>query len=113
MGLDSYWSKDFAEIKVDDINFDPPLNLVGGMMSGHGQGSFRGKVYDALIETITGHSLYAEFITPEKIKEMASKLESFKGTISPEFQVEPKEYQDLVRMFKAYADTDHGLLGWW
>ena len=36
--------------------------LCGGMFSGHGNGSFRGKVYNDFVEEITRESLYQGYI---------------------------------------------------
>ena len=46
MGLDCYWYK---EDKTETAKVDAELNLEGGMFSGEGQDSFRGKVYDEIV----------------------------------------------------------------
>ena len=56
MGLDSFWRHPIEG--TPDLEFNPPLTLCGGMLSGNGQGSFRGKVYEDVIKSITGVSLY-------------------------------------------------------
>jgi hypothetical protein len=50
MGLDSIWKM------PDGVNhpaFEPALDLCGGLFSGFGQGSFRGKVYNEFIEHVS------------------------------------------------------------
>jgi hypothetical protein len=100
--------------------FDPPLKLCGGLFSGNGAQSFRGKVYDGLIQHLTGHSLYQEEIPNKTIREIAATLESCKPDINDSnlneegrFHVSGKEYLDLIRMFRAYANTGATLHGWW
>ena len=71
MGLDNFWELPEG---ADEPTFEKELRLCGGMFSGHGQGSFRGKVYADLVEAITGVSLYTEKIDNETVREMAQKL---------------------------------------
>jgi hypothetical protein len=104
MGLDSFWRHpDGKEVK--DPEFDPPLQLCGGMFSANGQGSFRGKVYNDLIQSETGVSLYQELIPNSTVQKMAAKLALM--------ETEDEEATDLVRMFLAYGSAGFDLLGWW
>lgn len=117
MGLDSIWI--FKDKKKHHPKFNPKLNLVGGMFSCHGKYSFRGKVYNTLIIEITGVSLYQECIPNAVIKQMSKKLSAFKMTDKKwgEYQMysdQPlSEFNDIVRMFKEYADAGACLIGWW
>lgn len=106
MGLDSFWKHPVEG--SPEPEFDPPLSLCGGMFSGHGQGSFRGKVYNGIVEGVTGVSLYQEQIPNSTVREMAAKLAAHYSKLSVE-----GEEADLVRMFLAYAESGHDLLGWW
>jgi hypothetical protein len=116
MGLDSFWK--LPKGRKQPL-FKPDLHLIGGIFSGFGKGSFRGKVYAGLIEVVTGESLYHETIPNTTIKEMADKMQVFNMT--PEMWEEWKPYEDdniqewhdLVRMFRAYADAGASLHGWW
>lgn len=121
MGLDSFWE---LPGKNKKIKFDPPLRLCGGMLSAHGEGSFRGKVYDTLVETVTGQSLYQEVISPEVVKKMAQSLSKTEFDTLPEpmrttqvesseYAVTRLEYEDLRRMFSQYAEAGACLKGWW
>lgn len=120
MGLDSYWvapcecQEDQTCPKCSIPEFTPPLRLVGGILSGHGAGSFRGKVYADVIEEITGVSLYTEKIEPPVVKHMAAKLRAAAPPNSHEYsEFRDGEWEDLVRMFEAYAARDYALAGWW
>ena len=50
------------------------VQLAGGMYSGD-PGSFRGKLYDGLVEHITGVSLYELWIPPKTVRAMSKALE--------------------------------------
>jgi hypothetical protein len=121
MGLDSYWS-----LKNSDKNhpkFSPPLNLCGGLFSGHGAESFRGKVYSPFFEEELGLTLYQEEISAENIKEISLKLEAYIQlntendnafrTKAWSIYLENNEIKDLSRMFQTYASLDASLIGWW
>jgi len=110
MGLDNYWKCD------EHPTFEPELRLCGGLCSGHGCESFRGKVYSSIIEGLTNYSLYAEKLTNEEVTEIAEILEntSFKEAKEhDDWEIEEKEYNDLVRMFRAYANIGATLTSWW
>jgi hypothetical protein len=120
MGLDSYWK---LPKRKRHPNFDPPLQLCGGMLSGHGCGSFRGKVYDKVVEGITGVSLYQEEIDADTVMHMSNELNGtpYHTVVSQDlerdedydFDISESEYGDLQRMFKGYADKGATLHGWW
>jgi len=121
MGLDSFWELPGGSAPA---KFDPPLALCGGLFSGHGEGSFRGKAYDVLIETVTGVSLYQEEIPPDTVAEMSAALGAMdfealpaslrsQGESSSGYEVTREEYNDLCRMFASYAKLGASLKGWW
>lgn len=114
MGLDSYWCKTPEERPVE-IVFDPPLNLCGGMLSGTGAGSFRGKVYATIIEEISGVSIYNEWLDTDTISKIAADLEATEWVprFEQEYGIGKEEFNDLGRMFGAYAFAKCGLYGWW
>jgi hypothetical protein len=114
MGLDSFWKLPSAETPL----FEPELHLCGGIFSGNGEGSFRGKVYNYFIENSTGQTLYAEVIDNIKVKDMAMKLQEYLDTHNLDdftelYSMEISELKDLCRMFKTYADAGATLHGWW
>lgn len=109
MGLDCYWLKLVAPGQTaKPVEFDPPLNLCGGLLSG-GNHSFRGKVYAADIEEISGISLYTELLSPAQVSEIALALEKFGE--NPTRHVD--DLEDLTRMFVDYAEAGYCLHGWW
>ena len=119
MGLDSFWKLPKGTRKPV---FKPELILVGGLFSGHGKGSFRGKIYSDIIEAITGESLYQEEIPNTTIREMAEKLNNFSPTEAflkdhAAYKQTPsehlEEYNNLRRMFNEYAKRGASLHGWW
>ena len=77
MGLDTFAARtpQDEELGEKDSRAFAGIVLCGGMHSGS-DGCFRGKVYDSLIEGVTGVSLYQEWITPEVVREMAAALEA-------------------------------------
>lgn len=118
MGLDSIWSigKDSnGLIKAKKVIFRPRLNLVGGLLSGEGQGSFRGKVYNKFIEEQTGVSLYQKTIPNSKVKKISDRLQKMNWYVGlkERYKISKKEFNDLKRMFKRYAKEGAILYGWW
>jgi hypothetical protein len=111
MGLDNFWRVSGEQEGVVEGSF----NICGGMFSGSGNSSFRGKVYNSLVEKITGVSLYQEEIPSNVVKEMADKLEEqpYNGNWEHLFGINEDEYKDLVGMFVKHAEEDHYLVGWW
>jgi hypothetical protein len=87
------------------------VNLCGGMLSTCGQGSFRGGVYDDLIERLTDISLYVEFIAPATVAEMVRKLaETNRAALFPD---EREDFDDLVKFFQICRVSGYGLHGSW
>ena len=115
MGLDSFWEHPDSDTTPGHLAFVPPLNLCGGMLSGNGAGSFRGKAYARLIEAATGVSLYRERISNEDIVAMAGALESYQPSRTTDDEIADAEADlpDLRRMFRAYGNAGFELRGWW
>ena len=61
MGLDNYWMKNKEELGEVEGEF----KICGGMLSGNGNDSFRGKVYFRFIEDVCNENLYDEMIPNE------------------------------------------------
>jgi hypothetical protein len=114
MGLDNIWKKNKEENGVIEGDF----KLCGGVFSGHGNESFRGKVYDRFVEDVTGVSLYGDpetFEIPnETVKQMADDLEAveWRDSYITNYDIEKQEFKDLVKMFRLHADAGHYLLAW-
>jgi hypothetical protein len=118
MGLDSIWKMpEYEQFKMHHPVFDPPLKLCGGILSCNGKYSFRGKVYSEIISKVWGCGLYLEEISNSDIREIATALESAKYKDLKEFYpyegFGESEFNDLVRMFRVYADAGASLIGWW
>ncbi len=120
MGLDVYAQPGPNEelTPEDERAFEvAEVQLCGGMLSG-ADGSFRGKVYSRLVASITGESLYQEWIPPERVKAM---YEAF-------LRCEPREFDDdhdhrfadvetavrnLTKFLGVCVARGLGLVGWW
>ena len=119
MGLDSFWMYGDEPLYLD---FDPELNLIGGMFSGSGAGSFRGKSYSDFIENISGVSLYQEDMPNEDVVRIAEALENTSmetkvSLLKEDWGGMEDNYEqhitDVTRMFRSYADYGATLHGWW
>lgn len=118
MGLDSIWRIGKGPndlIKAQKVIFRPQLNLVGGMFSSHGKGSFRGGYYNDFIQQQTGVSLKQKTISSAKVKEMSDQLQKINWYIGikKRYKISKQEFNDLKRMFKRYAKEGATLHGWW
>lgn len=115
MGLDSFWVHrvNGEMVRAEDVHPPRELRLCGGMFSGHGDGSFRGKVYDDFITAATGVSLYQEEITNIVVRSMADMLDAYDGLEHERHGLTDQEVADLKLMFRTYADAGCALHGWW
>lgn len=114
MGLDNYWCEQNSNEPVTATGCEE-LQICGGMFSGSGQDSFRGKVYAEMTEDITGISLYEKRIAHEVVSNMAKILEEHRWNQSLEttYGISKMEYDDYVAMFKAHAKEAHELTSWY
>lgn len=113
MGLDNAWVREGTAEGLK-LHFEPELHLTGGMYSGHGNGSFRGKVYEHIVLELTGQSLYQQRIPAGVVRQMAEKI----AEVDPQWatdrwRMRAGEFADLQRMFLAYAEAGADLIGWW
>ena len=113
MGLDNIWMKNKDEQGVIEGEF----KICGGVFSGHGNESFRGKVYNKFVEDVTGISLYGytpdtNEISNEVVRDMADGLEAteWRDSYIENYNIEEQEFKDLVRMFRLHADAGHYLV---
>lgn len=136
MGLDTYAVvlKDNGDFSIEEAKrifmrdrLSRHILLVGGIFSGNGyDGSFRGKCYNDLIETVTGYSLYNHLIDPEEVKEIYLKLVEFRKKVKDEKSFERwqkknkfsyimslKEFDRLILFFKICVKHNLALHGWW
>jgi hypothetical protein len=119
MGLDTYAMRgpDKELTKEDQEAFEAAdIQLCGGILSGPPD-SFRGKVYDDLVQEITGESLYEEWIPPERVKRMYEALvkcnpeETAKGDYV--YSISESDIINLRKFFKVCAERNLGLWGSW
>ena len=108
MGLDNYWMKSKEEAGTIEGEF----KVCGGIFSGNGNDSFRGKVYSRFIEDVTNEDLYQGMIPNETVKKMADDLDSteWRDSYIQNYDIVEEEFKDLVRMFRLHADAGHYLV---
>ena len=104
MGLDTYAAKHEGTWTDEDKQafLSRDIKLCGGMFSGNGQGSLRGKMYSKLVECTTGVSLYEEYIEPEIVKDMVWNI-----------GLAIEDLTELKKFFEACAERNMGVGGWW
>lgn len=99
--------------------FDRDIQLVGGIVSGNGPYSFRGKVYDGFVEKYTGVSLYQQRIDNDTVVEMADALDDLEWLDITMYHGgydgfrDEQQFEDFRTMFREYADAGAWLHGWW
>ena len=111
MGLDCFWKNKEGQTAKIDREF----NVCGGMFSDNGTTSFRGKVYNDLIEQASGISLYQESIDSETCRKISECLDNFNLSDynAAWWPVEPDEFENLKEMFRLHTSLGHNLIGWW
>ncbi len=115
MGLDNFWKKSKDEAGEVEGEF----KICGGIFSGHGNDSFRGKVYHRFVEDVTEVSLYGDLetneISNETVKKMADDLEAteWRDSYIENYDIVEEEFKDLVKMFRLHADAGHYLVSSW
>lgn len=108
MGLDSFAM--IGNEQMDGALFKhlPPV-LCGGMFS-DGMSSIRGKVYNEIVDSITGFSLYEEKINNAQVGMIAMALADagHKGS-----GLSKKEYETLTEWFRIIHNNGGWVHGWW
>lgn len=123
MGLDTYPSRGPGDIELtaeDRLAFEQAaIELCGGIWSGDGGASLRGKVYLDVVERVAGVSLLSEWITPEQVRDIADAFdhcdpaEVVGEARSDRYPVAEIEVLELRRFFRVCGDRGLGLIGWW
>jgi hypothetical protein len=93
------------------------VELAGGMYSGD-PGSFRGKLYNGLVQDIAGVSLYQDWISPEAVARMAEAFErcdpeKAAGDCDGPYDHTPEDVLELRAFLRVCARRKLGLVGWW
>lgn len=130
MGLDNYAARHPEGGLTDEDRqaFEQAgIDLCGGLES-DGVVSFRGKVYDLLVQEVTGVTLYQEWIPPEVVRQMSEALNAYSAEELaeiwdeieplPDFEGTPVGHSEettahLQRFFAICAERGLGLIGWW
>jgi len=122
MGLDNYPARDpqGTLLPEDEEAFRKAGIRLRGSLFSDGTVSFRGKVYNDLVERVTGASLYQEWIPPETVRKMAAELvvrspeELARMWVGEDYTEEHvKEMESLQQRFPICARRGLGLIGWW
>jgi hypothetical protein len=113
MGLDNFWCNGDTN---DICDVDKEFKVCGGMLSGHGGNSFRGKVYSAIIECLTNRSLYEDKLSVEEVKEINKTLKktSFRSAKKhDEWDLTEAEWKNFKEMWAYHAEAGHSLKAWY
>lgn len=107
-----------GSMELADCDLFPITCLCGGGLSATGEGSFRGEVYDDVIEAATGETLYQELIPPEKVKLMSEKYNMWLATHFDGYtngdgiHISRSELLALGEFLRICAQHGFGLHGW-
>ena len=123
MGLDNYASRSPGDVVLspedEEVFASAGVELCGGIVSGDGGSSFRGKVYLDVVDRVAGVSLGQEWIAPEEIHriwvafERADEQSVAAEAEGDHYPVTVEEVEQLRAFFRICAERDLGLIGWW
>jgi len=111
MGLDNFWKDEHDEPGFIAGEF----KICGGILTDHGNYSFRGKVYDQIVARITGISLYEDTISAEQVGLMNEKIQEchHQPTADDDYQISPEEWTAFQRMWNGHTLAGHSLVSWY
>lgn len=140
MGLDCYIVKGNRDEVFKDERLEN-CTLVGGMASGHGNGSFRGGCYESFVASLIGeregiwHINENDFIPSDELERYADALDEYieqnlselpedeifewestydgYSTGGPVYDYRVKEIKDLALMFRVAAEHKCVMEAWW
>ena len=140
MGLDCYIMKGNRDDMFKDERLEN-CTLTGGMGSGHGNGSFRGKCYETFVASLIGerdgiwHIDEDDFIPSDELERYADALDEYieqnlvelpddekfewQSTYDgysmggPIYDYTVKEIKDLALMFRVAAEHKCVMESWW
>lgn len=123
MGLDTYASRSPGDVVLtaeDEQAFAAAaVELCGGMMSGDGGSSFRGKVYLDVVERVAGTSLMEEWIPPEEVAAVWAAFDRCDParvaaeSTDDHYPASEIEIRALRTFFGICTARGLGLVGWW
>jgi len=124
MGLDTYAYVD-KEPMADTLFPECCVHLCGGMFSGGGS-SFRGKVYNSFIESISGVTLYTEKMSNDDLNMIVDSLKNIidvynndshkdydENNYFYEYCVTVAEVKALYAWFNTVKEHNGFVVGWW
>jgi hypothetical protein len=130
MGLDNYAVYGTEHPKYDHTegtsnsipdNLFPDNRLCGGMFSGGGN-SFRGKVYNDVVEFFTGYSLYSDILIPQDVSEIYDALSQvteeryiteFLDSDSYTYNISYEQFKDLTEWFGVVVKEQGSVISWY
>ena len=135
MGLDCYVVKGNRDEVFKDERLEN-LNLVGGLFSGHGNGSFRGKCYEEFVAHLTASSpgfwhldedeviqtdelriygiLLREYLEDTGLNNMPDYHRfEWSAPRSLTYDYTVKEIKDLATLFEVAAENKCVMEAWW
>ena len=135
MGLDCYVVKGNRDEVFKDERLED-LNLVGGLFSGHGNGSFRGKCYEEFVAHLTASSpgfwhldedeviqtdelriygiLLREYLEDTGLNNMPDYHRfEWSAPRSLTYDYTVKEIKDLATLFEVAAENKCVMEAWW
>jgi hypothetical protein len=140
MGLDCYIVKGNRDEEFKDERLEN-CTLTGGMGSGHGNGSFRGKCYESFVASLVGeqegfwHINEDDCIPSDELERYANALDEYieqnllglpdderfewestyngYSTGGPIYDYRVKEIKDLALMFRVAAEHKCVMEAWW
>lgn len=118
-GLDSSGYSHMEDSLFEGIKYP----LCGGLFSSNGNGgSFRGKVYNDFIESISGVTLYQEMMSSDDIEKIVNNLRLvlsdciLRGveTVDSKYEVVTvDEIYSLLKWFIVVLKNNGNVVGWW
>jgi hypothetical protein len=123
VGLDTYASRSPGDISLTDDDrrafAEAGIELCGGMFSGDGDASFRGKVYLDVVDRVADASLMSDWIPPEGVREIAAAFDRTDPEAMAEqsrddhYPATASEIAHLRAFFDICAERGLGLIGWY
>lgn len=98
------------------VPFTPPLSLEKPGFTDYGPGSFRGEVYEDIINVVSGVTLYKSKLPAAVVKKIASDftVTTFKRMCeASSARISREEFDDIKRLFKVMAEANAELHSWW
>jgi hypothetical protein len=84
---------------------------------GIGHASFRGKVYDTTIESVTDNTVYRYLLLPHEVAEMADdfKKHLIENNMTDPTQLKGEDFEEfnLWAFFEVCKENNYGILGSW